>query len=46
MAIAGGRIVMQPSTLALILEGSASKGDVCWAWRVSPPSRPPSAPVS
>ena len=35
VAIAGGRIAMQPSTLALILEGSASKGDVLGIARIA-----------
>jgi cyclic pyranopterin monophosphate synthase len=35
VAIAGGRIVMQPSTLALILEGGASKGDVLGVARIA-----------
>jgi cyclic pyranopterin phosphate synthase len=35
VAIAGGRIVMQPSTLALILEGRASKGDVLGVARIA-----------
>jgi cyclic pyranopterin phosphate synthase len=35
VAVAGGRIAMQPSTLALILEGTASKGDVLGIARIA-----------
>jgi cyclic pyranopterin phosphate synthase len=35
VARAGGRIVMQPATLALIREGSAKKGDVLGVARVA-----------
>jgi cyclic pyranopterin phosphate synthase len=35
VAVAGGRIVMQPSTLALILEGGAAKGDVLGVARIA-----------
>ena len=35
VATAAGRIVMQPSTLALILQGSATKGDVLGVARVA-----------
>jgi cyclic pyranopterin phosphate synthase len=35
VATAGGRIAMQPSTLALILEGSAGKGDVLGVARIA-----------
>src|ERR1700694_4636134 len=35
VALAGGRIVMQPSTLALILEGSVVKGDVLGVARIA-----------
>ncbi len=35
VAIAAGRIVMQPSTLALIREGTAKKGDVLGVARIA-----------
>jgi len=35
VATAGGRILMHPSTLALILQGSAAKGDVLGVARVA-----------
>ena len=35
VAIASGCVVMQPSTLALILEGSAAKGDVLGIARIA-----------
>jgi len=35
VAVAGGRILMQPSTLALILEGTAKKGDVLGIARIA-----------
>src|SRR5262245_6202556 len=35
VATAGGRILMQPSTVALILEGSAAKGDVLGVARIA-----------
>jgi cyclic pyranopterin monophosphate synthase len=35
VAVAAGRIVMQAATLALILEGSASKGDVLGIARIA-----------
>jgi len=35
LARAGGRIVMQPSTLAMILEGDAKKGDVLGIARIA-----------
>ena len=35
VAVAGGRIAMQPSTLALILEGAAGKGDVLGIARIA-----------
>lgn len=34
-AVAGGRIVMKPETLALILEGKAKKGDVIATARIA-----------
>lgn len=34
-AVAGGRIVMQPTTLAMIREGNASKGDVLGIARIA-----------
>jgi len=35
VAIAEGRVVMQPETLALVLEGNARKGDVLGAARIA-----------
>ena len=35
MAVAQGRIVMQPATLALILEGTVKKGDVLGVARIA-----------
>jgi len=35
VATAGGRILMQPSTVAVILEGSAAKGDVLGVARIA-----------
>jgi len=35
VAVAAGRIVMQPSTLALILQGAAAKGDVLGVARIA-----------
>lgn len=34
IAVATGRITIQPATLALIESGTAKKGD-CWAWPAS-----------
>lgn len=35
VAIAGGRVTMQPETLALVLEGRAAKGDVLAVARIA-----------
>jgi cyclic pyranopterin phosphate synthase len=45
VAVAGGRIEMQPATLALI-ERARPRRATCWAWRASPASWRPRRPAS